>query len=196
MIPLIALGLLVFMFVAIVIPATKPVYSQAYYYTPTARPDGRIIYIVKSDDNCMRIALLNGISEQQLRQLNNLTDLNCVIQPSQELLIGIVTPEAQTTPTPTVSGPTPTLPAGGYGEVCVLLFSDINGNGVRDDTESALAGGQASVADRVGVFRNDSTVAEICSRLANGPPCVFQTFLKGITMSAWASLMDIMPQQI
>ena len=45
--------------------------------TPTAGPDGRIIYIVQPGDSCIRVAALNGITEQQLRTLNSTLDENC-----------------------------------------------------------------------------------------------------------------------
>lgn len=158
---IVSLGLMAFIFLAAVIPAAAtPRQMQAMYYTPTARPDGRIIYIVKEGDSCMSIALLNGITEQQLRLNNNLNDLNCVIQPGKELLIAVVTPEPEVTVTPTLTGPTPTLVAGGMAKVCVLLFDDRNGDGVREDAEAAIANGQASIADRVGVFsKTGSTIA-------------------------------------
>lgn len=176
----ISLGLMAYILLVVVIPAAAtPGSYQAMYYTPTARPDGRIIYIVKSGDTCTSIALLNGITEQQLRQNNNITDLNCVIQPGQELLIAVVTPEPQATVTPTFTGPTPTLPAGGMGKVCVLLFDDRNGNGVREDAESALADGQVSVADRVGAFSKTGTTTAVLDASGVWTPLCFDNVPAG-----------------
>ena len=45
--------------------------------TPTAGPDGRIVYVVQAGDSCIRVAALNNISEQQLRTLNSTLDENC-----------------------------------------------------------------------------------------------------------------------
>ena len=57
---------------------------QVFYYTPTAQPDGRIVYTVKEGDSCISIALLNNISEDQLRLLNDLDGI--------EFLVGIHSP--------------------------------------------------------------------------------------------------------
>ncbi|KUK46184.1 MAG: hypothetical protein XD73_0950, partial [Anaerolinea thermophila] len=51
---------------------------QAYYYTPTPQADGRIMYTVKANDTCISIALLNGITEDDLRALNNLQGDDCL----------------------------------------------------------------------------------------------------------------------
>ena len=88
----------------VLIPTTASVpLPQAVIATPTPGADGRIIYIVKENDTCISIALLMGISEQELRELNNLAAEDCqFIFVGQELLVGIVeepTPE----PTPEAS---------------------------------------------------------------------------------------------
>ena len=59
---------------------------QAYYYTPTPQADGRILYTVKANDTCISIALLNGITEDDLRNLNNLQGDDCLyLQEGQQL---------------------------------------------------------------------------------------------------------------
>lgn len=126
-----------------------PRQAQVYLYTPTALADGRIIYVVKSGESCNTIALLMGITVDQLRLNNNLTDPNCVIQPGQQLLIATVTPAPASTNTPTPTGPTPT-PFFGLGKICVLLFNDLNGNGLADSTETSIADGAVSITDRSG----------------------------------------------
>jgi hypothetical protein len=45
--------------------------------------------------------------------------------------------------------PTPT-PKKGSGEICVVLFADVNGNAAREETEGAILGGAVSVTDRGG----------------------------------------------
>lgn len=123
--------------------------------TPTAGPDGRIIYIVQTGDSCIRVASLNGISEQQLRTLNTTLDENCSLIEGQELLIGIIslagTPTAGPSPTfaPPTASPTPFT---GTTEVCVLLFDDINGNALRETTEPAVAGGAVSLTENNGEY--------------------------------------------
>jgi LysM repeat protein len=123
---------------------------QAIIATPTPRADGRIVYIVKENDTCISIALTMGISETELRDLNNLQGDACQsIYPGQELLIGIkeaetptVTPEVPLEPTPT--------PLKGNGTICIYLFLDENGNALAETEELPLAGGAVSVTDRLG----------------------------------------------
>ncbi|HET7144094.1 MAG TPA: LysM peptidoglycan-binding domain-containing protein [Anaerolineales bacterium] len=124
---------------------------------PTATPgaDGRILYIVKAGDNCFRVAALNSITIEQLRQLNSKLDENCTIVEGQELLVGIVsiagTPTAGPSPTPLAPTVTPT-PLSGTTQVCILLFDDINGNALREETEPAVAGGAVSLTENNGEY--------------------------------------------
>ncbi len=145
---LIAAGLLL----SLVNPTTASPQPQAAYHTPTALPDGRILYKVQPGDSCLRIELLTGIKDEELRTLNKL-DPNCSIQPNQDLLIGLAkitatpTPNPQFTATPLLPTPTPKL---GTGEICVVLFADVNGDAVRAETEKPILGGAVSVTDRSG----------------------------------------------
>ena len=124
---------------------------------PTATPgeDGRILYIVKADDNCFRVAALHAITVEQLRQLNSTLDDNCTLIEGQELLIGIVslagTPTAGPSPTAVPPTVTPT-PFTGTTEVCVLLFEDSNGDSLRQEPEPAVAGGAVSVTENNGEY--------------------------------------------
>lgn len=123
--------------------------------TPTPGPDGRIIYVVQAGDSCIRVAALNNISQEQLRQLNSTLDENCSLIEGQELLIGIIslagTPTAGPSPTPAPPTPSPT-PFTGTTEVCILLFNDSNGNALREETEPAVAGGAVSVTENNGEY--------------------------------------------
>ncbi len=123
--------------------------------TPTAGPDGRIIYIVQPGDSCTRAAAINGISVDQLRQLNSRLDTNCTLIEGQELLIGIVslagTPTAGPSPTPLPPTASPT-PFTGTTIICVLLFEDANGDGLRETTEPAVADGAISVTEINGEY--------------------------------------------
>jgi len=124
---------------------------------PTATPgaDGRILYIVKAGDNCFRVAALHSITIEQLRQLNSKLDANCTLIEGQELLIGIIsvagTPTPGASPTPGLATATPT-PLTGTTEVCILLFNDINGNAIREETEPAVAGGAVSLTENNGEY--------------------------------------------
>ncbi len=147
---LVLIGLLLF---GLWLPAGAAPNAQQYV-TPTPGTDGRIIYVVQAGDNCFRVAALHGISVDQLRQLNSKLDENCTLVEGQELLIGVVAAATSTAPanqavvTPTV---TPT-PITGTTQVCVLLYDDINGDAMRQETEPAIAGGAVSVTEINGKY--------------------------------------------
>jgi len=151
-------------FAALAAPAAQ---VQAYT-TPTPGADGRIIYVVEEGDNCLRISLLTGVSMEFLRQTNHL-DENCTILTGQQLVIGISAPAAASptpgpSPTPTSVLPTPTPVSGGAAEVCVALYDDINGDGLRQantdalgnylptGTEPIVAGGAISLTSLTGTY--------------------------------------------
>lgn len=133
-------------------PAQAGPDSQAAYQTPTALPDGRVLYKVQPGDSCLRIELITGVKVETLRQLNKL-DAACSIQPDQELLLVVIVPTATPTVDPGVTAtpllPTPT-PQKGSGEICVVLFADVNGDAVRAESEPAILGGAVSVTNRSG----------------------------------------------
>jgi len=137
------------------LPANAAPGAQQQIPTPTAGADGRIIYVVQAGDSCIRVAALNGISQEVLRQLNSTLDENCTLFEGQELLIGLVsqagTPTAGPSPTPAPPTPSPT-PFTGTTEVCVLLFEDSNGNALREETEPAVSGGAVSVTENNGEY--------------------------------------------
>ncbi len=155
-----AFGLLsvVLILIIIMIPTTAsaPI-PQAVISTPTPQADGQIIYIVKENDTCISIALLMGISEQELRELNNLEGDDCdFLWVGQELLVGI---KEEDTPVPTTevtTAPTPT-PFKGNGSICIYLFNDENGNALAEETEQPLAGGAVSVTDRLNTINLTGT---------------------------------------
>ena len=122
--------------------------GQVLYLTPTPDELGRVIYVVREGDTCISIALRNSISLDDLRLLNDLSGDSCIVNPGQELLLGVVDePTAiPLTPTPTSLFPTPT-PFEGYVSICIRLFEDLNGNAVREETEILLQGGAASITD-------------------------------------------------
>ncbi|MCD6577338.1 MAG: LysM peptidoglycan-binding domain-containing protein [Anaerolineaceae bacterium] len=136
--------------ILIMIPTTASApLPQAVISTPTPQADGRIIYIVKENDTCISIALLMGISEQELRELNDLEPDDCqFLWVGQEMLVGI---KEEDTPTPTeevTAAPSPT-PFKGNGSICIYLFNDENGNALAEETELPLAGGAVSVTNRL-----------------------------------------------
>ncbi|MCB0101895.1 MAG: LysM peptidoglycan-binding domain-containing protein [Anaerolineales bacterium] len=149
---LVLMGLLMF---GLWLPAgAAPSAQQEVPPTPTPGADGRILYIVQPGDNCYRVAAINKITVDQLRQLNSNLDENCTLVEGSELLIGIASvatptvPAAQSAVTPTI---TPT-PLSGLTEVCVLLFNDVNGNAAREEVEVPIAGGAVSLTEINGAY--------------------------------------------
>ena len=119
--------------------------------TPTPDMDGNIFYIIKDNDSCMSISLTMGIDIPTLRQLNNL-DEQCTLIVGTRLLLGryeTPTPTPGPSPTPTPIPPTPT-PYNGYGQVCVYLFEDENGDGIVGEFEVGVTGGAVSITKRNG----------------------------------------------
>jgi hypothetical protein len=147
---------------ALVIPAAAAPPQQAYYLTPTPGADGRIMYTIKEGDTCISISLLNNVSVEQLRTLNNIVGTDCPVILGQKLLLGTVqsvTPTPGASPTPAPILPTPT-PFNGSASVCIMLFDDVNGNGIAETGESMLAGGAVSLTDRIGkISKTGSTTA-------------------------------------
>jgi hypothetical protein len=136
----------------LVVPAQAAPIAQAYYQTPTPGADGRIIYIVKEGDTCISVSLLSGITMDQLRELNNIQGLDCPLIVGQKLLLGTLQQPTNTPgPTPTTAPilPTPTQ-FNGNGQICVVLYEDLNGNGMAETGEIALPNGAVSIADRPG----------------------------------------------
>lgn len=145
--------------------SASPAGQGPAFPSPTPQADGRIIYIVKEGDTCQRIELIYGVSEAYLRSTNNL-DENCSIIAGQQLVIGVGGPAGSSpspgpSPTATPVEPTP-VPVSGSGEVCVLIYDDVNGDGLRQETEYGVAEGQVSLTSLDGQYsQTRTTVAEI-----------------------------------
>jgi hypothetical protein len=121
--------------------------------TPTPGPDGKIIYVVQPNDTLWRISAITGVKIETIRDLNNL-GVNDAIIPGDRLLIGYAGPSgsAPTTgpiPTQAILTPSPT-PSPGWGILCVLLYNDLNGDSMRQETEPSIPGGEISVSNRLG----------------------------------------------
>src|SRR5919106_1367376 len=127
---------------------------DAQFVTATPGPDGRIMYTVVEGDSCLQVALLHGITVQQLRQFNNRLDEDCTLTVGQQLVVGLAQAEAPTAgPAPTLPSPTATVtPVRGTTEVCVLLFNDMNGDAVRQETELGIEGGAVSLTNLNGSY--------------------------------------------
>ncbi len=148
---------------------------QIPIYTPTPLPDGRIIYTVKANDTLLSISLLTGVPVDELRKLNNLA--GDTIFEGQQLLLGLAGPP-ETTPTPGPSPtPTPVLPTPttrpGSGNLCILLFNDLNGDSIRQETEVAIPDGAISASNRIG------TVSKTAKTTPGSDPFCFENVPEG-----------------
>jgi hypothetical protein len=130
-----------------------PLAQLTVFPTPTPGPDGKIIYIVQPNDTLWRISAITGVKIDTIRQLNNL-GVNDTIMPGDKLLIGYAGPSGPTTvpgviPTEAAVTPSPTAPPG-WGILCVLLYNDLNGDSMRQESEPSIPGGEISVSNRLG----------------------------------------------
>ena len=130
---------------------------QAVLPTPTAQPDGRIIYIAQPGDSWWIISVKTGVPETQLYLLNNAKPDDPLME-GQQVLLGVVTPTPPLPPSE-VATPTPgitTPQVEGFGIICVLLYDDINGDSVRQPEELSLANGAISLVNNIGTFNQTS----------------------------------------
>jgi len=104
------------------------------------------------------------------------------------LLLGFGGPGLEGSPTPDSVIPTvvpgsalPTPTSGpGTGEVCILLYDDLNGDAVRQEEEVAVPGGAISLADRAGtVSLQDETLPGPADPLEEPPRICFPQLLEG-----------------
>ncbi len=137
------------------------------YQTPTPNANGEIIFKVRSGDSCISINLLTNVPIETIKSLNGLDD-TCALFEGQDIILGRVEPVVLTQtamPTPTIPPQliTPSLtPSAGTATICVVLFHDMDGNGMRTEGEDYLFGGEVSVSNRSGsVSLTGTTVAGI-----------------------------------
>ena len=151
----IILFVLALLFIGMTLPASNAnAAPDAQFVTATPGPDGRILYTVVEGDNCSIVAFNHGITVPQLRQLNTRLDENCTLTVGQQVVVGLAQPEGPT------AGPAPTLPPvtatatpiSGTTEVCVLLFDDMNGDALRQETEFGIEGGAVSLTNLNGSY--------------------------------------------
>ncbi|HEY5728774.1 MAG TPA: LysM peptidoglycan-binding domain-containing protein [Anaerolineales bacterium] len=125
------------------------------FVTATPGPDGRILYTVVEGDNCSSVAVNHGITVQQLRQFNTRLDDSCGLNIGQQLVVGLAVPNVAPTigviSTPTLPSVTAT-PFDGTTEVCILLFDDVNGDALRQETEFGIDGGAVSLTNLNGSY--------------------------------------------
>ncbi|HSG44124.1 MAG TPA: LysM peptidoglycan-binding domain-containing protein [Anaerolineales bacterium] len=162
-----SLFLIALLAIGIVLPANNAFAAPDLqeFITATPGPDGRITYIVQEGDNCSSVALNHGITVTVLRQYNTRLDENCTLNLGQQLVVGLVAPDAAPTPgaIPTATPPSVTAtPFTGTTEVCVLLFDDVNGDALRQETEFGIDGGAVSLTNLNGSYsQTQNTTSEI-----------------------------------
>lgn len=139
--------------IGIALPANAAPHAQGFV-TSTPGSDGRIIYIVVEGDTCLSVAIQHGMGVGQLRQFNSRLDADCTLLIGQQLVVGLANSSGPT------AGPAPTLPPAtvtatpvtGTTEVCVLLFDDLNGDALRQETEFGISGGAVSLTNLNGSY--------------------------------------------
>ena len=134
------------------------------FVTATPGPDGRILYAVVSGDSCSSVAFQHGITVPQLRQYNTRLDANCTLSIGELLIVGLAPAPGPTAgPAPTLAPPTVTAtPFSGTTEVCVLLFDDLNGDALRQETEFGIDGGAVSLTNLNGSYSETlNTTADV-----------------------------------
>jgi len=155
-----ALFISAFFLFVLVIDLTMPAQSANAapdlqgFVTATPGPDGRILYFVAEGDTCSSIALNHGITVPQLRQFNTRLDENCTITPGQQLVVGLAAPVTAPTAAviPTQTPDVTPTPFSGTTEVCILLFDDVNGDALRQETEFGIDGGAVSLTNLNGSY--------------------------------------------
>jgi len=170
----IPIAMLFLSLVLAVMPVSAEPAAQAFYQTPTPNADNQVLYIVQEGDSCLRIELLTGVPLDELKTLNNLDD-ECALSPGQELVLAVIE-QATEEPVPTATvdplQPTPELVTGS-GEICVLLFADVNGNALAEPEEGPIAGGAISISSKSGDFLRDGVTDN------SGEPTCFEEVPEG-----------------
>ena len=146
--------ILLFLGIALPLNGANAAPQAQGFVTATPGPDGRILYTVVAGDSCLQIAFLHGITVPQLRQFNTRLDENCTLTVGQQIVVGLAQADEPT------AGPAPTLPpatvtataVSGTTEVCVLLFEDMNGDALRQETEFGIEGGAVSLTNLNGSY--------------------------------------------
>lgn len=141
---------------------------------PTATPDadGVIYSEVRPNDSLWAVAARAGITLPELLELNDLSESD-IIQPGQLLIVGYGTPAATvtmeaaaatatSTPPPPTATAEPPPPTG----ICLVAFTDTNGDGRRDAGEPL----KASVAFTI--FNEQAVVANYVTDGVSEPYCL------------------------
>jgi murein DD-endopeptidase MepM/ murein hydrolase activator NlpD len=139
--------------VGVALPVNAAPPAQGFV-TATPGADGRILYTVVGGDSCSSVAFQHGITVQQLRLYNTRLDDACTLSIGMQVVVGLAQAPGPTPgPAPTLAPPTVTAtPFNGTTEVCVLLFDDLNGDALRQETEFGIDGGAVSLTNLNGSY--------------------------------------------
>jgi LysM repeat protein len=155
--PLVAILMLVFSLGAFNSLGAASAAAQATAL-PLPEPDetGRVLYTVQPGDSPFLIAAKFQLDINQLNILNNWTS-ETVLQEGQVVILALAsTPDPGATATPT-PGADATPESAGTGTINVFLFDDVNGDGLRQETEFGIANGAVSVTHRAGLASRQET---------------------------------------
>ena len=138
---------------ATAVPTAVPAAQSGISTRAAPDANGRIVHTVQRGDSLSYIAWLYGVSIDQIKQLNGLTNNVAVLGVKLVIKEGDTAPteaptaeaSAESTPAEGTGGeatppPADTQVAEANGTVCVLGYLDRNSNGIRDADESPLAG--------------------------------------------------------
>jgi hypothetical protein len=142
------------LFIGMALPASAAPDAQGFA-TATPGPDGRIMYTVLPGDSCLQVAFLHNITVDTLRQYNTRLDPECTLNEGQILVVGLVPLISSPTPGPAPTDTPPAVtatPFNGTTEVCILLFDDVNGDALRQETEFGIDGGAVSLTNVNGSY--------------------------------------------
>ena len=181
------LGLVSLFFLTILISFNQavqaaPLAQLTPFSTPTPGQDGRILYIVQPNDTLWRISAITGVPLDQLRALNKLE--GDIVKPGDVLLIGLGGPSVSvSTPAPgaTAEAPlelTPTLQPGS-GNICVMLYADTSGDGMRQETEQWIEDGEINITDRTGKVSKTATTQNLLDDFGDPKHLCFEDIPEG-----------------
>jgi hypothetical protein len=171
------LGIFALSLIGLAIPAlAAPELQLTPFPTPTPAADGRIIYVVQAGDTLWRVSAITGVSLDELRRLNNLGAEEPIIE-GQELLLGMagpaeVVPTAGPSATPQPSLPT-TSPQPGSGTLCILVYNDLNGDSMHQESEPSIPEGEISISGR------SSPISETETTTTSIDPICFEELPEG-----------------
>ncbi len=139
----------------------SPNFQATPFPTSTPLQDGRILYVVQIGDSQWLIAAKFALDIDELRLLNN-WDADEALIEGQVILLGLA---EQATPTVSPPADAQLTPVGtpedeGTATICVLLYEDVNGDALRQESEFGIAGGAVSVSERSGLASESAATTD------------------------------------